>query len=158
MNELNYTHLDQEKKLIINNKLDITYLENILFSIFLISFIFILGFTIFQKNNPKLINLKKMINNPHWWIITFFILLVCILVYFIPIHTKNLAQLKRLSRIQEAVLIGFVLFLTSFLTNLGFTASLFFIGGILWFLLRVNILSPVDNRQGISELDIRGWT
>ena len=46
----------------------------------------------------------------------------------IKVDTMSDGQQLELIRLQQAVLIGSVLFVTSFLSNLGYTVSLFFIG------------------------------
>ena len=59
----------------------------------------------------------------------------------------NDSEQLELIRLQQAVLIGSVLFVTSFLSNLGYTVALFFMGFSVWYFFRINILSPAPDAK-----------
>ena len=90
-------------------------------------------------NTQKMRRLKYMLFDKHWIIMFFMIICINILVNVVKVDTMNDSEQLELIRLQQAVLIGSVLFVTSFLSNLGYTVSLFFIGFAVWFFFKINI-------------------
>ena len=75
------------------------------------------------------------------------IIIINILVNVVKVDTMNDTEQLELIRLQQAVLIGSVLFVTSFLSNLGYTVGLFFIGFTVWYFFKINILSPAPDAR-----------
>ena len=98
-------------------------------------------------NTQKMRRLKYMLFDKHWIIMFFMIICINILVNVVKVDTMNDSEQLELIRLQQAVLIGSVLFVTSFLSNLGYTVSLFFIGFAVWFFFKINILSPAPTAK-----------
>jgi len=101
--------------------------------------------TIIQKQ--KMHRLKLMIFNKHWVMMFISMIIINIFVNVIKVDTNNDTEQKDLIKLQQAVLIGSVLFLTSFLSNLGYTVSLFFMGFAVWYIFKINILSPAPQAK-----------
>ena len=98
-------------------------------------------------NTQKMRRLKYMLFDKHWIIMFFMIICINILVNVVKVDTMNDSEQLELIRLQQAVLIGSVLFVTSFLSNLGYTVALFFIGFAVWYFFKINILSPAPNAR-----------
>jgi hypothetical protein len=98
-------------------------------------------------NTQKMRRLKYMIFDKHWLMMFVMIIFINILVNVVKVDTMNDSEQLELIRLQQAVLIGSVLFVTSFLSNLGYTVALFFIGFSVWYFFRVNILSPAPSAK-----------
>ena len=98
-------------------------------------------------NTQKMRRLKYMLFDKHWIIMFLMIICINILVNVIKVDTMNDSEQLELIRLQQAVLIGSVLFVTSFLSNLGYTVALFFIGFAVWYFFKINILSPAPNAR-----------
>ena len=98
-------------------------------------------------NTQKMRRLKYMIFDKHWLTMFVMIIFVNILVNVVKVDTMNDSEQLEVIRLQQAVLIGSVLFVTSFLSNLGYTVALFFIGFSVWYFFRVNILSPAPSAK-----------
>tara|TARA_Y100000589_G_C27153241_1_gene629760 strand:+ start:1009 stop:1476 length:468 start_codon:yes stop_codon:yes gene_type:complete len=98
-------------------------------------------------NTQKMRRLKYMLFDKHWIIMFFMIICINILVNVVKVDTMNDSEQLELIRLQQAVLIGSVLFVTSFLSNLGYTVSLFFIGFAVWYFFKINILSPAPSAR-----------
>tara|TARA_B100000963_G_C22625135_1_gene671970 strand:+ start:2564 stop:3031 length:468 start_codon:yes stop_codon:yes gene_type:complete len=98
-------------------------------------------------NTQKMRRLKYMLFDKHWIMMFFMIICINILVNVVKVDTMNDSEQLELIRLQQAVLIGSVLFVTSFLSNLGYTVSLFFIGFAVWFFFKINILSPAPTAR-----------
>ena len=75
------------------------------------------------------------------------VIFINILVNVVKVDTMNDSEQLELIRLQQAVLIGSVLFVTSFLSNLGYTVALFFMGFSVWYFFRINILSPAPDAK-----------
>ena len=91
--------------------------------------------------------LKHMVFDKHWLIMLFMIITINLLVNVVKVDTMNDGEQLELIRLQQAVLIGSVLFITSFLSNLGYTVALFFIGFGIWYFFKINILSPAPEAK-----------
>ena len=98
-------------------------------------------------NTQKMRRLKYMLFDKHWIMMFFMIICINILVNVVKVDTMNDSEQLELIRLQQAVLIGSVLFVTSFLSNLGYTVSLFFIGFAVWYFFKINILSPAPSAR-----------
>ena len=98
-------------------------------------------------NTQKMRRLKYMLFDKHWIMMFFIIICINILVNVVKVDTMNDSEQLELIRLQQAVLIGSVLFVTSFLSNLGYTVALFFIGFAVWYFFKINILSPAPNAR-----------
>ena len=98
-------------------------------------------------NTQKMRRLKFMIFDKHWIIMFFMIIAINLLVNVVKVDTMNDSEQLELIRLKQAVLIGSVLFVTSFLSNLGYTVALFFIGFTVWYFFKINILSPAPTAK-----------
>ena len=98
-------------------------------------------------NTKKMERLKHMVSDKHWLIMLFMIITINLLVNVVKVDTMNDGEQLELIRLQQAVLIGSVLFITSFLSNLGYTVALFFIGFGIWYFFKINILSPAPEAK-----------
>lgn len=98
-------------------------------------------------NTQKMEKFKHMIYDKHWLALLFMIITINLLVNVVKVDTMSDGQQLELIRLQQAVLIGSVLFVTSFLSNLGYTVSLFFIGFAVWYFFKINILSPAPDAK-----------
>tara|TARA_B100001093_G_C26725161_1_gene969588 strand:+ start:266 stop:733 length:468 start_codon:yes stop_codon:yes gene_type:complete len=98
-------------------------------------------------NTQKMRRLKYMIFDKHWIIMFFMIIAINLLVNVVKVDTMNDSEQLELIRLKQAVLIGSVLFVTSFLSNLGYTVALFFIGFAVWYFFKINILSPAPTAR-----------
>lgn len=98
-------------------------------------------------NTQKMRRLKYMIFDKHWIIMFFMIITINLLVNVVKVDTMNDSEQLELIRLKQAVLIGSVLFVTSFLSNLGYTVALFFIGFAVWYFFKINILSPAPTAK-----------
>ena len=98
-------------------------------------------------NTLKMKRLKYMIFDKHWIFLFVMIIIINLIVNVVKVDTMSDSEQLELIRLQQAVLIGSVLFVTSFLSNLGYTVSLFFIGFAVWFFFKINILSPAPDAK-----------
>ena len=122
----------KNKQILDKFSINIHLIKNIIYVLTFIGLFITLYVTFFPVkssfNTQKMRRLKYMLFDKHWIMMFFMIICINILVNVVKVDTMNDSEQLELIRLQQAVLIGSVLFVTSFLSNLGYTVSLFFIG------------------------------
>ena len=124
----------------------IGYTTIVVFFIMVWEFIFVKG----PLANHKRYMLRNYLSSVSWIILFTIILIIWLAIHFIPVKTDDLKSIKKMANLKEAIVIGTVLFLTAFLTNLGYTVGLFFVSAAIWYVFKINILSPVSATQGYT--------
>ena len=141
----------KNKKILDKFSINIHLIKNIIYVMTFIGLFITLYVTFFPVkssfNTQKMRRLKYMLFDKHWIIMFFMIICINILVNVVKVDTMNDSEQLELIRLQQAVLIGSVLFVTSFLSNLGYTVALFFIGFAVWYFFKINILSPAPTAR-----------
>ena len=141
----------KNKQILDKFSINIHLIKNIIYVLTFIGLFITLYVTFFpiksSFNTQKMRRLKYMLFDKHWIIMFFIIICINILVNVVKVDTMNDSEQLELIRLQQAVLIGSVLFVTSFLSNLGYTVALFFIGFAVWYFFKINILSPAPNAR-----------
>ena len=141
----------KNKQILDKFSINIHLIKNIIYVLTFIGLFITLYVTFFPVkssfNTQKMRRLKYMLFDKHWIIMFFIIICINILVNVVKVDTMNDSEQLELIRLQQAVLIGSVLFVTSFLSNLGYTVALFFIGFAVWYFFKINILSPAPNAR-----------
>ena len=134
-----------------HKSINIHLIKNIIYVLTFIGLFITLYVTFFPVkssfNTQKIRRLKYMLFDKQWIMMFFIIICINILVNVVKVDTMNDSEQLELIRLQQAVLIGSVLFVTSFLSNLGYTVALFFIGFAVWYFFKINILSPAPNAR-----------
>ena len=141
----------KNKQILDKFSINIYLIKNIIYVLTFIGLFITLYVTFFPVkssfNTQKMRRLKYMLFDKHWIMMFFIIICINILVNVVKVDTMNDSEQLELIRLQQAVLIGSVLFVTSFLSNLGYTVALFFIGFAVWYFFKINILSPARNAR-----------
>lgn len=141
----------KNKQILDKFSINIHLIKNIIYVLTFIGLFITLYVTFFPVkssfNTQKMRRLKYMLFDKHWIMMFFMIICINILVNVVKVDTMNDSEQLELIRLQQAVLIGSVLFVTSFLSNLGYTVALFFIGFAVWYFFKINILSPAPNAK-----------
>ena len=141
----------KNKQILDKFSINIHLIKNIIYVLTFIGLFITLYVTFFPVkssfNTQKMRRLKYMLFDKHWIIMFFMIICINILVNVVKVDTMNDSEQLELIRLQQAVLIGSVLFVTSFLSNLGYTVALFFIGFAVWYFFKINILSPAPTAR-----------
>ena len=141
----------KNKQILDKFSINIHLIKNIIYVLTFIGLFITLYVTFFPVkssfNTQKMRRLKYMLFDKHWIMMFFMIICINILVNVVKVDTMNDSEQLELIRLQQAVLIGSVLFVTSFLSNLGYTVALFFIGFAVWYFFKINILSPAPNAR-----------
>lgn len=141
----------KNKQILDKFSINIHLIKNIIYVLTFIGLFITLYVTFFPVkssfNTQKMRRLKYMLFDKHWIMMFFIIICINILVNVVKVDTMNDSEQLELIRLQQAVLIGSVLFVTSFLSNLGYTVALFFIGFAVWYFFKINILSPAPNAR-----------
>lgn len=141
----------KNKELLDKFSINISIVKHAIYVMIFIGLLITLWTTFFpiksSFNTKKLERFKHMIFDKHWLIMLFMIIVINLLVNVIKVDTMNDGEQLELIRLQQAVLIGSVLFVTSFLSNLGYTVALFFIGFGVWYFFKINILSPAPDAK-----------
>ena len=141
----------KNKQILDQFSINIHLIKNIIYVLTFIGLFITLYVTFFPVkssfNTQKMRRLKYMLFDKHWIMMFFMIICINILVNVVKVDTMNDSEQLELIRLQQAVLIGSVLFVTSFLSNLGYTVALFFIGFAVWYFFKINILSPAPNAR-----------
>jgi len=136
------------------NEIEIDTLTKLIGYTTLIVFIQIV-YELFVSDGPlarhKRYMLRNFFSSTSWMVLLVLIVVINLAVYYLPVKTDDLKAIQKMQNLREAILIGTVLFLTAFLTNLGYTVGLFFISGVIWYIFRINILSPVSAAKGYTE-------
>ncbi len=141
----------KNKQILDKFSINIHLIKNIIYVLTFIGLFITLYVTFFPVkssfNTQKMRRLKHMLFDKHWIMMLFMIICINILVNVVKVDTMNDSEQLELIRLQQAVLIGSVLFVTSFLSNLGYTVALFFIGFAVWYFFKINILSPAPTAR-----------
>ena len=141
----------KNKQILDQFSINIHLIKNIIYVLTFIGLFITLYVTFFPVkssfNTQKMRRLKYMLFDKHWIMMFFMIICINILVNVVKVDTMNDSEQLELIRLQQAVLIGSVLFVTSFLSNLGYTVALFFIGFAVWYFFKINILSPAPTAR-----------
>ena len=141
----------KNKQILDKFSINIHLIKNIIYVLTFIGLFITLYVTFFPVkssfNTQKMRRLKYMLFDKHWIMMFFIIICINILVNVVKVDTMNDSEQLELIRLQQAVLIGSVLFVTSFLSNLGYTVALFFIGFAVLYFFKINILSPAPNAR-----------
>jgi hypothetical protein len=141
----------KNKQVLDKFSINIDLIRHIMYIITFIGIIITLKITFFPTESiiqtEKMRRFKYMIVDGHWIIQFCMIIIANILVNIVKIDTMNDTQQQDLIRLQQAVLIGSVLFVTAFLCNLGYTAALFYMGFAIWYIFQINILSPAPEAK-----------
>jgi len=141
----------KNKQVLDKFSINIDLIRHIMYIITFIGIILTLKFTFFPTKSiiqtEKMRRFKYMISDGQWIMQVCMIIIANILVNIVKIDTMNDTQQKDLIKLQQAVLIGSVLFVTAFLCNLGYTAALFYIGFAIWYIFQINILSPAPEAR-----------
>lgn len=141
----------KNKQILDKFSINIHLIKNIIYVLTFIGLFMTLYVTFFPVkssfNTQKMRRLKYMLFDKHWIMMFFMIICINILVNVVKVDTMNDSEQLELIRLQQAVLIGSVLFVTSFLSNLGYTVALFFIGFAVWYFFKINILSPAPTAR-----------
>ena len=134
----------KNKQILDKFSINIHLIKNIIYVMTFIGLFITLYVTFFPVkssfNTQKMRRLKHMLFDKHWIMMLFMIICINILVNVVKVDTMNDSEQLELIRLQQAVLIGSVLFVTSFLSDLGYTVALFFIGFAVWYFFKINIL------------------
>lgn len=136
-----------------NEKISIDTLTTIIGYTTIIVFLTIIWDLLFLKSplaNHKRNMLRNYLSSVSWIVLFTIILIIWLAIHFLPVKTDDLESIKKMENLKEAIVIGTVLFLTAFLTNLGYTVGLFFISGAIWYVFKINILSPLSATQAYT--------
>jgi hypothetical protein len=151
MNIANESSVIKNKQILDKFSINISIIRNIIYIatfLGLLSTFYITFFPVKSSfNTQKIRRLKYMIFDSHWLMMFITVIIINILVNVVKVDTMNDSEQLELIRLQQAVLIGTVLFVTSFLSNLGYTVALFFMGFAVWYFFRINILSPAPSAK-----------
>tara|TARA_B100000925_G_scaffold286126_1_gene263396 strand:- start:2128 stop:2589 length:462 start_codon:yes stop_codon:yes gene_type:complete len=151
MNIADQSTVIKNKQILDKFSININLIKNIIYVITFIGLLSTLYVTFFPVkssfNTEKMRRLKYMLFDKHWIMMFMAVIFINILVNVVKVDTMNDSEQLELIRLQQAVLIGSVLFVTSFLSNLGYTVALFFMGFSVWYFFRINILSPAPDAK-----------
>lgn len=151
MNIADQSSVIKNKQILDKFSININIVRNTIYVITFLGLLSTLYITFFPVkssfNTQKMRRLKHMVFDKHWLIMFFMVIFINILVNVVKVDTMNDSEQLELIRLQQAVLIGSVLFVTSFLSNLGYTVALFFMGFSVWYFFRINILSPAPSAK-----------
>ena len=151
MNIANQSSVIKNKQILDKFSININIVRNTIYVLTFLGLLSTLYITFFPVkssfNTQKMRRLKHMVFDKHWLIMFFMVIFINILVNVVKVDTMNDSEQLELIRLQQAVLIGSVLFVTSFLSNLGYTVALFFMGFSVWYFFRINILSPAPSAK-----------
>ena len=151
MNIADQSSVIKNKQILDKFSININIVRNTIYVITFLGLLSTLYITFFPVkssfNTQKMRRLKHMVFDKHWLIMFFMVIFINILVNVVKVDTMNDSEQLELIRLQQAVLIGSVLFVTSFLSNLGYTVALFFMGFAVWYFFRINILSPAPDAK-----------
>ena len=151
MNIADQSSVIKNKQILDKFSININIVRNTIYVLTFLGLLSTLYITFFPVkssfNTQKMRRLKHMVFDKHWLIMFFMVIFINILVNVVKVDTMNDSEQLELIRLQQAVLIGSVLFVTSFLSNLGYTVALFFMGFSVWYFFRINILSPAPSAK-----------
>lgn len=151
MNIADQSTVIKNKQILDKFSININLIKNIIYVITFIGLLSTLYVTFFPVkssfNTEKMRRLKYMLFDKHWIMMFIAVIFINTLVNVVKVDTMNDSEQLELIRLQQAVLIGSVLFVTSFLSNLGYTVALFFMGFSVWYFFRINILSPAPDAK-----------
>ena len=151
MNIADQSTVIKNKQILDKFSININLIKNIIYVITFIGLLSTLYVTFFPVkssfNTEKMRRLKYMLFDKHWIMMFMAVIFINIIVNVVKVDTMNDSEQLELIRLQQAVLIGSVLFVTSFLSNLGYTVALFFMGFSVWYFFRINILSPAPDAK-----------
>lgn len=151
MNIANESSVIKNKEILDKFSINIGIVRNVIYIATILGLLTTVYITFFPPsssfNTQKIRRLKFMIFDSHWLMMFITVIFINILVNVVKVDTMNDSEQLELIRLQQAVLIGTVLFVTSFLSNLGYTVALFFMGFAVWYFFRINILSPAPSAK-----------
>ena len=141
----------KNKEILDKFSININIVKKVIYLFTTIGIIVLIHDTLFSHNSfirtDRIKRFKKLIFYKNWIPLFIMIITINLLVNVVKVDTMNDSEQLELIRLQQAVLIGSVLFVTSFLSNLGYTVGLFFIGFSVWYFFRINILSPAPDAK-----------